>query len=61
MVLARTRGAAKGTKGLSLFIVPKRRIDAEAQRGLGSNDVKCLSIEHKMGIKGSSTALAAVR
>ena len=51
MVLARTEGAPKGTKGLSLFIVPKRRVTGEP------NDVKCLSIEHKMGIKGSSTAL----
>lgn len=51
MVLARTEGAPKGTKGLSLFIVPKRRLTGEP------NDVKCISIEHKMGIKGSSTAL----
>lgn len=56
MVLARTEGAAKGTKGLSLFIVPKRRVEADGASG-DSNDVKCLSIEHKMGIKGSSTAL----
>ncbi len=56
MVLARTPGAPKGTKGLSLFIVPKRRVGPDGSV-LGSNDVKCVSIEHKMGIKGSSTAL----
>jgi len=56
MVLARTEGAPKGTKGLSLFIVPKRRIAEDGSVG-ESNDVKCVSIEHKMGIKGSSTAL----
>ena len=56
MVLARTEGAPKGTKGLSLFIVSKRRIGADGTSG-ESNDVKCASIEHKMGIKGSSTAL----
>ncbi len=56
MVLARTEGAPKGTKGLSLFIVPKRKIDADGTSG-ESNDVKCVSIEHKMGINGSVTAL----
>jgi len=56
MVLARTEGAPKGTKGLSLFVVPKRRVSADGSVG-EPNDVKCLSIEHKMGIKGSSTAL----
>jgi alkylation response protein AidB-like acyl-CoA dehydrogenase len=56
MVLARTEGAPKGTKGLSLFIVPKQRVAADGTVG-ENNDVKCLSVEHKMGIKGSSTAL----
>ncbi|MBI4951092.1 MAG: acyl-CoA dehydrogenase [Myxococcales bacterium] len=56
MVLARTEGAPKGTKGLSLFIVPKRRILADGSAG-ASNDVKTVSLEHKMGIKGSSTVL----
>lgn len=56
MVLARTEGAPKGTKGLSLFIVPKRRVGTDGSSG-ELNDVKCLSVEHKMGIKGSSTAL----
>ncbi len=56
MVLARTEGAPKGTKGLSLFIVPKHRIAEDGSIG-ESNDVKCVSLEHKMGINGSSTAL----
>lgn len=56
MVLARTEGAPKGTRGLSLFIVPKRRIDDGGNSG-EPNDVKCVSLEHKMGINGSSTAL----
>ncbi len=50
MVLARTPGAPVGTKGLSLFIVPKVRIDGTP------NDVITAGIEHKMGIKASSTA-----
>jgi hypothetical protein len=50
MVLARTPDAPPGTKGLSLFIVPKVRPDGTP------NDVKVAGIEHKMGIKASSTA-----
>jgi alkylation response protein AidB-like acyl-CoA dehydrogenase len=50
MVLARTPEAPAGTKGLSLFIVPKLRPDGTP------NDVAVAGIEHKMGIKGSSTA-----
>ncbi len=50
MVLARTPDAPAGTKGLSLFIVPKLRPDGTP------NDVSVAGIEHKMGIKGSSTA-----
>jgi alkylation response protein AidB-like acyl-CoA dehydrogenase len=50
MVLARTPDAPPGTKGLSLFIVPKQRVDGTP------NDVKVAGIEHKMGIKASSTA-----
>src|SRR3954468_23966532 len=53
MVLARTPDAPPGTKGLSLFIVPKLRIDGTP------NDVKVAGIEHKMGIKASSTAQLA--
>ncbi len=50
LVLARTPDAPAGTKGLSLFIVPKRKLDGT------SNDVACAGLEHKMGIKGSATA-----
>ncbi len=51
MVLARVQGAPPGTKGLSLFIVPKRRADGT------SNDVAVGSIEHKMGLNGSATCV----
>jgi alkylation response protein AidB-like acyl-CoA dehydrogenase len=53
-VLARIEGAPKGTAGLSLFLVPKFRLDAKGKPGEW-NDVKCKSIEHKMGIHGSPT------
>jgi alkylation response protein AidB-like acyl-CoA dehydrogenase len=53
-VLARTENAPPGTKGLSLFIVPKIRIAADGSLG-DPNDVNCGGIEHKMGLKGSST------
>lgn len=56
MVLARVDGAPAGTKGLSLFIVPKRRIGADGASGEG-NDVQVASIEHKMGINGSATCV----
>lgn len=49
LVLARTPGAPAGTKGLSLFIVPKFREDGS------SNDVHCTKVEEKMGIHGQST------
>jgi alkylation response protein AidB-like acyl-CoA dehydrogenase len=52
LVLARIEGAPPGTKGLSLFIVPKKRIDTGEP-----NDVSVASIEHKMGINGSATAV----
>jgi alkylation response protein AidB-like acyl-CoA dehydrogenase len=53
MVLARTPEAPPGTKGLSLFIVPKLNVDGS------SNDVTTTGIEHKMGIKASATAQLA--
>ncbi|ADO73233.1 acyl-CoA dehydrogenase [Stigmatella aurantiaca] len=56
LVLARVEGAAVGTKGLSLFIVPKLRINKDGSAG-PSNDVALGSIEHKMGINGSSTCV----
>ncbi len=54
-VLARTENAPPGTKGLSLFIVPKIRINPDGSLG-EPNDVNCGGIEHKMGLKGSATA-----
>ncbi|WP_324289191.1 acyl-CoA dehydrogenase [Myxococcus sp. MISCRS1] len=56
LVLARIDGAAPGTKGLSLFIVPKLRIGKDGSSG-ASNDVSVGSIEHKMGINGSATCV----
>ncbi len=56
IVLARLPDAPKGTKGISLFIVPKFLPTAEGGVG-ASNSVKCGSIEHKMGIKASATCV----
>ncbi|UNU44849.1 acyl-CoA dehydrogenase [Sphingopyxis sp. YF1] len=56
LVLARTPGAPEGTRGISLFLVPKYRLDAEGKPTL-SNGVHCASIEHKLGIHGSPTAV----
>jgi hypothetical protein len=56
LVLARVDGAPQGTKGLSLFIVPKMKIDASGAI-TGPNDVALGGLEHKMGINGSTTAL----
>ncbi len=56
LVLARIDGAAPGTKGLSLFIVPKIWVKNDGSLG-ESNDVSTVGIEHKMGLKGSSTAV----
>jgi alkylation response protein AidB-like acyl-CoA dehydrogenase len=50
LVLARLPDAPAGTKGISLFLVPKLKTDTNA-----ANGVKCTNIEHKMGINGSST------
>ncbi|MAM89234.1 acyl-CoA dehydrogenase C-terminal domain-containing protein [Allohahella sp. A8] len=54
--LARLPGAPQGTKGISLFIVPKFNVDADGNIG-DRNAVKCGSIEHKMGIHGNSTCV----
>ncbi len=56
LVLARTPGAPPGVKGISLFIVPKFVPDADGAPG-ARNDVWCQSIEHKLGIKASPTAV----
>ena len=54
-VLARIEGAPPGVKGISLFIVPKYRLDANGEPTF-SNDVAAAGIEHKMGLKGQATA-----
>jgi len=54
MVLARIDGDPEGTKGLSLFLVPKILVKADGTLGK-RNDVICTGVEHKMGIKGSAT------
>ncbi|HWJ02292.1 MAG TPA: acyl-CoA dehydrogenase, partial [Verrucomicrobiae bacterium] len=56
LVLARVDGAAPGTKGLSLFIVPKIWVNDDGSLGQ-RNDVTTVGIEHKMGLKGSATAV----
>ena len=55
LVLARLEGAPEGTKGISLFLVPKVNFDGPNE-GV-SNNVNCASIEKKMGIKGSATCV----
>lgn len=56
LVLARTPDAPPGVKGISLFIVPKFLINDDGSLG-ARNDVHCVSIEHKLGIKASPTAV----
>ena len=56
LVLARVQGAPEGVKGISLFVVPKFLLNADGTPG-ARNDVHCVSIEHKMGIKASPTAV----
>ena len=58
LVLARTPDAPEGVKGISLFIVPKFLVNADGSLGK-RNDVKCVSIEHKLGIHGSPTCVMA--
>jgi alkylation response protein AidB-like acyl-CoA dehydrogenase len=56
LVLARTLDAPKGVKGISVFIVPKFLVNEDGSLGV-RNDVRCLSIEKKLGIKASPTAI----
>ncbi len=56
LVLARVNGAPEGVKGISLFVVPKFMVNPDGSLG-ARNDVHCVSIEHKMGIKASPTAV----
>jgi len=58
LVLARLPDAPAGVKGISLFVVPKFLVNADGSLG-ERNDAKCVSIEHKMGIHGSPTAVMA--
>ena len=53
-VLARIEGAPAGTKGISLFLVPKYRVNPDGSLG-EFNDVSCVGIEEKMGIHGNAT------
>ncbi len=56
LVLARIEGAPGGTKGISMFIVPKVLVNADGSLG-ERNDVNCVSIEHKLGIHASPTCV----
>ena len=56
LVLARVAGAPEGVKGISLFVVPKFLVNKDGSLG-ARNDAHCVSLEHKMGIKASPTAV----
>jgi alkylation response protein AidB-like acyl-CoA dehydrogenase len=56
LVLARVTGAPEGVKGISLFVVPKFMVNKDGSLG-ARNDVQCVGIEHKLGIKASPTAV----
>ena len=56
LVLARLPDAPEGTKGISLFIVPKFLVNADGTIG-ARNDLQCVSLEHKLGIHASPTAV----
>jgi alkylation response protein AidB-like acyl-CoA dehydrogenase len=58
LVLARTPTAPEGVKGISLFVVPKFLVNADGSIG-ARNDVHCVSLEHKLGIHASPTAVLA--
>ncbi len=58
MVLARIDGAPAGTRGISLFVVPKFLVNDDGSLG-ARNEVRCVSIEHKMGIHASPTCTLA--
>ena len=60
LMLAKLPGAAEGTAGISLFIVPKYWVDPDTGEMQGWNDVTSVGIEHKMGIHGSSTLTLAM-
>jgi alkylation response protein AidB-like acyl-CoA dehydrogenase len=58
LVLARIAGAPEGVKGISLFVVPKFLVNEDGSVG-ARNDVHCLAIEHKLGIRASPTCVLA--
>ena len=58
LVLARTPDAPEGVKGISLFLVPKYLVNGDGSLG-ARNDVQCVSLEHKLGIHASPTAVLA--
>ena len=58
LVLARLPDAPEGVKGISLFVVPKVLVNADGSLG-ARNDVRCVSLEHKLGIHASPTAVLA--
>src|SRR5271167_2121764 len=58
MVLGRKSGAPEGVKGISLFLVPKFMVNTDGSLG-ARNDVRCLSVEHKLGIHASPTCVLA--
>ena len=58
LVLARTPAAPEGVKGISMFVVPKFLVQADGSLG-ARNDIKCVSIEHKLGIHASPTCVLA--
>ena len=56
LVLARTPGAPSGSRGISLFVVPKYHVNADGSLG-ARNDLRCVSLEHKLGIMASPTCV----
>ena len=56
LVLARLPGAPEGTRGISLFLVPKFHVNDDGSLG-ARNDLRCVSIEHKLGINASPTCV----
>jgi acyl-CoA dehydrogenase len=58
LVLARLPDAPEGVRGISLFLVPKMLVNADGSLG-ARNDVRCVSLEHKLGIHASPTAVMA--
>ncbi len=58
LVLARTPGSPPGTKGISMFLVPKFLVNRDGSLG-ERNGAQCVSIEHKLGIHGSPTCVMA--